>query len=214
MRKSRLFIGGIVVAFLFLFISCQTVPTYKHLTVLEKPACLNLYLVGDEIRAEYLMYDVSASHNDLHAIYMWMLTNPEYGKKLTIEIASPGGEAMAALRAVSIMDLMQQDGFFITTQCNCMAASAGFLIFQAGTHRRVSDACMLMWHHAQIPWPWGLTPEAQEYLKALDDNMAKRIAERTGISASIILAHIDSGTGNWWITGRMAVEMGLADEMY
>lgn len=200
---KRLAIGGVVLA-ITLFVSCSTQPSYW--TPIIKPDVLELYLVDNKPVARYLLHDISRSHLDIRAIWLFMRANPELGKTLTIEVCSPGGEAFAALRTVGLLDEMRSEGFYIITKCNALAASAGFLIFESGDKRMANKSCLLMWHKATSFF----LPDKD--LAAIQYAADRRISERCRISVEIIEGNI--AYDNWWISGWMALELGLADEIY
>ena len=93
------------------------------------------------------------------------------------------------------------------------AASAGFLVFQAGSERYVFARSEGMWHEVRSVVMKEVTPSNSEHEAAIfrhfQDNANSYIASRSKVSKAKLDAKIKFR--EWWMTGTEMVEFGFAD---
>ncbi len=141
----------------------------------------------------------------------------EHGiKYMIIEVQSPGGSMMEALKIISLIDFYRNKGFIIETRCHGFAASAGFMIFAAGNsgHRLVSPTALLMWHEVQLLSRLEIsnpskTADKAFILRFFQDNANVWLSTRCNLSKEEIDKKVYKS--EWWLTGREALKYGIAD---
>lgn len=139
-------------------------------------------------------------------------------KFVKVEIFSPGGSVMQAWRIVGLFQRFQAEGGTIETEVSGFAASAGFLIFVAGSvgHRVVAPNAELMWHEVQSFKMYDLSnPSDKEdearVLRHFQNTANTFIASRSKMSKEDIDAAIKKK--EFWIKGAEALEFGFADKV-
>lgn len=127
-------------------------------------------------------------------------------KPVTVYINSPGGDMFEGL---AIYNRLREHGQEVTTKVLGLAASAGSVIYMAGTKREVAASAFLMIHNC-----WTLAVGNQNDLRALADTMeefdaamADLYAEGSGQSVKEVAEMMDDET---FIRGRRALELGFA----
>lgn len=134
--------------------------------------------------------------------------------QIEMEIQSPGGSVVNAWRIVGIIESHPE--IHLTTRCNGLAASAGFVIFASGHDRVVSPRAMMLCHELwslsflKIETPAGTKDEA-ENMQIWQDNLNEWLAEHSKMTADEISDKIKHK--NWWMVGRTAYELGFADRL-
>ena len=130
---------------------------------------------------------------------------------ITVHINSGGGDLYAGL---AIYNRLKTLSGHVTTVNDGLAASAASLIFQAGDTRKMNAGSNLMAHGA-AGFLFGyynvedLEATVKEF-KAHNNAIVNVYAEAMGVSASEAKSFIK---GETWLTGREAVDKGLADEL-
>lgn len=181
----------------------------------EKPFNFHIIYSDGELAGSYLVSDIRPSI--LAQVKRYILEHPEI-KKLIMEVHSPGGSVMDAWRMVGILDELRAAGIKIETRCYGMAASAGGLLLIAGDigSRFVGPHSHVMIHKVMTFSMFSVAdPDSSEdktdMLKHFQKNINEFFAERTNISVE----ELNSNTFHrmWWLTGREAVELGVADRL-
>jgi ATP-dependent Clp protease protease subunit len=111
-----------------------------------------------------------------------------------------------------------KEGRIVETRCNGFAASAGFLVFVAGTkgYRFASQTTNIMWHELRnfsmmkISTPASSEEEAR-ILKHLQSTADEYIESRGKLSKEDI--HEKIKNKEFWITGKQALEYGFVDKL-
>jgi len=139
---------------------------------------------------------------------------------IILDIHSPGGSYFCGMRIVGIIQDWEsaKEGRIVETRCNGFAASAGFLVFVAGTkgHRFASNTTQLMWHQLysfsmmKITTP-ASSEEETRVLKHLQNTADEYIESRGKLSKDEI--HEKVKNKEFWITGRQALEYGFVDKL-
>jgi len=137
-------------------------------------------------------------------------------KYIVIEVHSPGGSMMGALRIISLMDYYRNKGFTVETRCHGFAASAGFMVLAAGNKglRFVSPTSLLMWHEVQTFKMFDLSNPSDSadeaaILRFFQDNGNEWLSTRCNLSKEEIDKKVYKS--EWWLTGREALKYGIAD---
>jgi len=135
--------------------------------------------------------------------------------RVVMEMHSPGGSLMNAWRIKGIMDEWRSRGVHIETRLYGMAASAGFLLFCAGTERVVNETAEGMWHELitgefmAIKSPADKEDEAL-VLRHLQNTANDWIASRSKIKKDVLDEKIRKK--EFWVNGKEMIEMGFADK--
>lgn len=133
------------------------------------------------------------------------------------EIHSPGGALFDAWKMVGLMLEWEKGkpGRIVETRVYGLAASAGSLVFMAGTpgHRFVSPNAELMFHELLQFQRWVIESpsdkeDAAKVLRHLQDNLNGFIAERSNIKREDLDKLMRKK--EYWLTGKDAVEVGIA----
>lgn len=162
----------------------------------------------------YRIDSPSSDHHGLNTFFEKAKDYPDI-KRIIIEIHSPGGSVFNAWRIVNTIE-MWKDRFEIETQLRGLAASAGFLMLQAGEKRVVSPYAELMWHEIRSfvmfdsKTPAKLKDEAEEY-GHLQRTANLYVLRRAEITEDEINEMINKK--NQWLNGRQAYKLGFADEL-
>ena len=181
----------------------------------DKPAILEIVMHNDELVGR--VYISSTQSNYFRDIADYYYTRPEL-KRLVVELHTPGGSVLDAWRAVGIIKEMQENGIIIEVRCYGFAASAGAILLVAGDigHRYVNPHAEIMIHKV---WTFAMfdfkTPDSSEdqaaFLKHLQDNINSFIIQRSNITAEKLEEYIYKR--DFWVTGKRALELGLADHL-
>jgi ATP-dependent protease ClpP protease subunit len=145
----------------------------------------------------------------------YMYRHPEF-KRFIMEMHSGGGSVMDAWRAVGILEEMRCHGIEIETRCYGMAASAATVLLIAGDigKRFVNFHAEIMLHKL---WTFAMfkidDPDTSEdqanLLRHFQDNINQFIFNRTGLDKSVLDKQMYKK--DWWVTGREAIDLGIAD---
>ena len=130
---------------------------------------------------------------------------------ITIHINSVGGSLYGGLAIYNRLKNMTPR---IITVIDALAASAGGLIFQAGSTRKVNSASNMMIHAASA-FIFGdyNSRELKDITKQLDAGTkaaVNALAESSGNSPEMVRAWVERET---WYTGQEIIDAGFADEM-
>lgn len=136
-------------------------------------------------------------------------------KRVIIEIFSPGGSLFHAWKCVGMIEVYQGRGFIVETRVYGFAASAGFLLFCAGSdgHRLAAPTAELMWHELQAPGTPGYSSpsdneDRSRVLRHLQDTGNSWIASKTTLTKPELDALIRKK--EFWLTGKQAIKYGFA----
>lgn len=130
---------------------------------------------------------------------------------ITVHINSVGGDLYSG---VAIYNRLKNLPGNITTINDGLAASAGSVIFMAGSSRKMNAGSNLMLHQA-MGFLYGYynnndLKDVAKQLTAANKAGINIYAEATGLDPEAIKAQVDRET---WLTGREAVEAGYATEL-
>lgn len=139
-------------------------------------------------------------------------------KRAVVEIFSPGGSLFGAWRIVGLFTMAKSQGIVIETRVHGFAASAGFLIFIAGSmeHRSISPQSEIMWHelmagsYFKIETPTSSEEEAK-ILRHLQDTANEYIASRCNLTKEDLDQRVKNK--EFWLNGKQAYEEGFADKL-
>lgn len=128
---------------------------------------------------------------------------------VTVSINSPGGNFF---EGVAIYNLLKQDKRKVTVEVVGLAASAASIIAMAGDEVRIAESAFMMIHNA-----WGLVignatdmRDTADLFSKFDESMAGLYAKRGNMGEDEARAMMEKET---WMTGKEAVEAGLADSL-
>ena len=181
----------------------------------EKPFGLNIVYSDGKLAGYYLLSDIRPTMLD--QVKRYMFEHPEIGK-LIIEVHSPGGSVMGAWRMVGMIEEMRTRGIKIETRCYGLAASAGGILLIAGDigSRFVNPHSHIMIHKV---WSFSMfsvaDPDSSEDKTDMLKHFQKNINDFFAARTNITVEELNSKTFHkmWWLTGREAVELGVADGM-
>lgn len=141
-------------------------------------------------------------------------------KYLIIELQTPGGSIMDAWRTVGLIKKMQNRGVVISTRCYGMAASAGAILLAAGDigERVVGKHAEIMIHKVWTFQMFSLkTPDTAEdqaaTLKHFQKNINEFIISRSKGKMTEAKLNECIFKKDFWMTGKTAVQLGLADKL-
>lgn len=130
---------------------------------------------------------------------------------ITVYINSVGGDLYAGIAIYNRLKSLQGN---VTTINDGLAASAGSIIFQAGSTRKVHPGSNIMVHQAMsMLFGYYQTNDLKQVIKQLDAGNKAAVniyTEASGRDAASMKAMVDKET---WLTGQEAVDAGLADEV-
>lgn len=140
------------------------------------------------------------------------LLNANQGKKVLIQINSPGGYAVDGLH---IHDLLAQHPSDVRIEVYGATASAATIISQAG-YRAMSSNAMMLIHKA-----WGLfignSNALLEHIETLElmDSKIMDIHTKKGADKEKVYDLMQANNGNGkWISADEALQAGLVDEVF
>lgn len=162
---------------------------------------------------EIWIYDIIGYEESTAKVVAIQQERADQTKPLVVRINSDGG---IVTEGYGIYNTLRRHKAGVQVEIDGIAASAASLIAMAGDAIRIADGAFLMIHQS-----WGRIignkeEMPKEYEKAIqtmtniDQTMAKRYAERTGLPVERIDEMLRAET---WITSSQAVEMGFADEL-
>lgn len=159
------------------------------------------FWTGEPVSGNYIMLDE----------FLRDLDGLKTKNNITIHLNSVGGDMYAGIAIYNRLRALPGN---ITTVNDGLAASAGSLIFMAGSTRQVNAGSNLMIHQAAAFLLGSYqTNDLKQVIKQLDAANKAGIniyAEATGLPAETIKAQVDRET---WFTGREAVDAGYATEL-
>lgn len=139
------------------------------------------------------------------------IENIKSKKNITVHINSGGGDLYAGLAIYNRLKMLRGH---VTTVNDGMAASAASLIFQAGDTRKMNAGSNLMAHGvAGFMFGYYNAEDLKATLKEFEAHNKAIInvyAEAMGVSESEAKKFVK---GETWLTGKEAVDIGLADEV-
>lgn len=187
----------------------------------DLPFGVEIRRAGDEL---YLFHEFTAIDDDkLEQIVEFVKEYPEF-KTVHMDIFSPGGGMMNALRCISIMENSRS---FINwkTSVSAFAASAGFMVFMAGdcvadgkpASREVSPRSLLMWHEVKsfswlsIDSPSSLRDDAKTYTM-FQNNVHVWLAARSKVTVEELHQMVERK--DFWARGVDCVKKyGFGDRL-
>lgn len=121
-----------------------------------------------------------SSMKDMIYILNYLMTNDKNPKPFDILINSPGGDVDETFQFVSVIEIMKESGYEITTVNMQKAMSGGFIMAICGTHRLALRHSKYLWHDASAGCFGGTTQqiirfsdEMESYRKELNDIIMK-----------------------------------------
>lgn len=165
------------------------------------------YLVGEITNGESNLirdhFDYLKSHNIKYTVF---------------DVHSPGGSLFAAWRIKGLMDEFESEGGIIETRTRGFAASAGAILFVAGTkgYRIINAQAEIMFHELwsvkflDISTPADKEDEAR-VLRHLQDTISSWLATRGKLSKDELDQRMRKK--EFWLSGKEAFENGFADKL-
>ncbi len=183
---------------------------YFYITGDDEAQTADLYIFGDIASEGGGLSGLLAPSSDVSAYSVVKELNrvPE-GYDITVHINSNGGEIKEGL---GIYNALKERGN-VTTICDGFAASAGSIIFAAGTRRIMNPASLLFIHQASVNAGGNA------------DDFEKLAGDLRTITDAAVNAYIESGVtidreelnsllkAETWISPEDAVRMGFATEI-
>lgn len=129
---------------------------------------------------------------------------------VTVNINSPGGDFFEGL---AIYNLLREHPAQVTVNIIGLAASAASSIAMAGDRINIARAGFVMVHNVQ----WIAAGDrhalrgAADIMDTFDEVLADIYAARSGQPVGDIVALLDGTGDGTWLSGRRAIELGLAD---
>ena len=193
----------------------QVLKPYNIADVGENDAEINMYGEVVENRPTNFWTDEPVDGNYIVlSEFIADLDNLKSKKNITIHINSVGGGFYSGAAIYNRLKELSKSGVNITTINDGLAASAGSIIFMAGTTRRMNAGSNLMIHQASgFLYGYYSIRDLDTFvktLKAANKAEAQIYAEVTGLPEDTIKAQIDRET---WFTGDEAVSSGYATEL-
>jgi len=197
-------------------LDCHVAPDFK-LKEAKPDRTMNLpygsKLLGDKL---YFVLTV-VSDVDIQRFFDYVYWHPEI-KHVIIEVHSPGGSLLDAWKVIGLMQEAEQKGIIVETRCYGFAASAGFLVFVAGTmgNRFVNPNSELMHHELwtfkffDVSSPSKKENEA-DVLRHLQDNIHRWLVKRS--TQDLTKETLDDWVKHkdYWMSGQEAIDIGFAD---
>ena len=140
--------------------------------------------------------------------------------RAVMEIVSGGGDLLLGWRIKAFMDEWKAEGKTVETRVRCLAASAAFIVFLAGSdgHRVANATSELMMHELKLTeggmfWFKETTPSSAEEqaktLRHLQTTVNDWVARRSNLTKEKVQQMLQ--WKEFWVNGRQAKEYGLAD---
>lgn len=120
------------------------------------------------------------------------------GKRVVVEINSPGGSLFAAMEMQKAIERHSAAVFCVV---DGMAASAAFVTLQSCTSRYATARSLLMAHHASLTCQ-GQEQEMKncgEALRAIDEGLSAHCAKRMEMSREDFESHVSNGR-EWYMS--------------
>jgi len=141
----------------------------------------------------------------------------KFSKTVIIELHSPGGAYFDAVRIVGIMRTYESKGWIVQTEVHGLAASAAFLIFEAGSpdHRLANSTAEFMWHEISIAmcniYTSATSKDLTTVLKHLQDEANQFIADHCDLTKKEIDNRIYKQ--EFWFNGETGLKNGTVDHL-
>lgn len=131
------------------------------------------------------------------------------GRRVAVEINSPGGSLFAALE---IQKAIERHDKAVICVVDGMAASAAFVTLQSCATRYATDRSLLMAHHAslQVKGQERELLNGAAALHAIDAGMSAHCAKRMGMSAADFESHVSDGQ-EWYLDLTEGLSMHALD---
>jgi ATP-dependent protease ClpP protease subunit len=179
------------------------------------------------------VYNEDKDHYDMHIL----ITDQIYGHSyadfveattvsdsdikvhFTLEIMSPGGDAVTTHAIVNRIKELKEQGHIIDTRSNGAAFSAGALFWLMGDKRIAHRGDMFMFHQAVINNSRTTYDKTSEwFLKQLDNEMRQELLDvlhDTELVNKLLKeeGNKDESTNQQWFTAQELFMMGLVDEI-
>jgi len=195
-------------------LTCHTTPGWKLKESKPNPTW-DVPMDGEMINGKLYVYFTYVNSTPIRELYNWLQWHKDI-THIVMEIQSPGGSVFEAKRIIGLMGRMKKEGYTIETHVNSFAASAGFIVFVAGSKgsRYVSPEAELMWHELitfkmfDISGPADKEDEAR-VLRHLQDTQNQWLAGRGNMTKAELDLAIRKK--ELWMNGAQAVKKGFAD---
>ena len=133
---------------------------------------------------------------------------------LTIHLNSCGGDAYVAIAIHNRLKELARDGMDITCIVDGAAMSGGSLIMCAADHVKVNPSSLILIHDC---WAWDYgrfnstkLRQLADQLDTINESQAEIYVAKSGMEHDEVRSLMQKET---MVTGRKAVDMGLADEL-
>jgi len=135
--------------------------------------------------------------------------------KLTIRIASCGGDVYVANMIISFMEKLKKEGVEVNTECCGYAYSSGLLVFIHGMKRTFmnKDFCFIMWHQVTLG-TCDKMDNVKSYVKFVDtiwNVHEKYLINNTNLTKELLLEKTNS-TNEWYINYKEAKKLGIVTD--
>lgn len=172
------------------------------------------HLASDEENHVY-RFDTSVTSSSVKACIQKLAewNRLDAGCPIEIIFSSPGGEIISGMSLFDYIQIVRQNGHYVTTGCAGMAASMAGILLQAGDHRWVGEQSWIMIHRAAFGAA-GKTFEVEdevEFVKRIEKRIIDIFVKRSHLTSAKIKRNWDRK--DWWITCEEALELGLVDEV-
>ncbi len=159
--------------------------------------------------------DGAVEYGSFRRAVEWLRWHPQYNE-IVIELHSPGGSLATAWKLVGMLEGLRSQGYHITTRVEGFAASAAFIIFQAGDIREIGPLAETMHHELwTVTWLSVDTPSSKEdeakVLRHLQTTVHKWLVTRC--SKPITVEELDDlvHKKDYWMNSEDVLEAGFAD---
>ncbi len=128
---------------------------------------------------------------------------------------SPGGEVMCGMALYDFLRDMSQRGHHITTVCSGYAASMAGIILQAGDKRIIGAESYLLIHEitAATYGKVGVIEDDVKFYKRICDRVVGIFVNRSGGKLTKARMNKEWRGHDWWIDSKLALQLGIVDEV-
>lgn len=171
-------------------------------------------LASDEFHHIYRFrgqVDGSTVGKCLAQLSTWHRLDPK--SDIEIVFSSPGGSILDGFELFDYIQFLKQEGHYVVTSTQGMAASMAGVLLQAGNKRVMGKSAWLLIHEASFGTGGsvGQVEDTVEWVKMMQDRILDIFAERSVMSRRDIRKNWTRK--DWWMGAETALKHGFVDEL-
>lgn len=137
------------------------------------------------------------------------------GCPMEMVLHSPGGHVLPGLALYDFLRDMSRRGHRLTTVCSGYAGSMAGIILQAGNHRVMGRESHILVHEitAATYGKVGVIEDDVSFYRHLCDRVVDIFVSRSGGKLTKARMNKEWRGHDWWIDSKLALELGIVDEV-